>query len=109
MMLNCELNNVSPFPVVTENLIGTKLDKWDLIVLGDMFYNAELADSLHQWLKKHTMIPGTQVLIGDPGRPHFVTHQIQRELHKVNEYGLPEATRQENFGSATTVVWHYQP
>uniref|UniRef100_A0ABM5GED7 Electron transfer flavoprotein beta subunit lysine methyltransferase n=1 Tax=Pogona vitticeps TaxID=103695 RepID=A0ABM5GED7_9SAUR len=109
MMLNCELNNVNPFPVITENLIGTKLEGWDLIVLGDMFYSEDLADSLHQWLKKHTIISGTKVLIGDPGRPHFVTHQIQRELHKVSEYCLPEATRQENYGSATTAVWHYQP
>ncbi|KAJ7329150.1 hypothetical protein JRQ81_015324 [Phrynocephalus forsythii] len=109
MILNCELNNVNPFPVVTEDLIGTKLDGWDLIVLGDMFYSEELAESLHWWLEKHAKIPGTQVLIGDPGRPHFVTHQIQKELHKISEYALPEATKQENYGLATTVVWHYQP
>ncbi|XP_042325169.1 electron transfer flavoprotein beta subunit lysine methyltransferase isoform X2 [Sceloporus undulatus] len=109
MVLNCELNNVNPFPVLTENLIGTELDSWDLIVLGDMFYSEQLADSLHQWLKKYAQAPGTQVLIGDPGRPHFVTHQIQKELHRVKEYVLPKATAKENNGSTSTVVWHYQP
>nr|XP_060632783.1 electron transfer flavoprotein beta subunit lysine methyltransferase [Anolis sagrei ordinatus] len=108
-VLNCELNNVNPFPVLTENLIGTEIDNWDLIVLGDMFYSEELADSLHPWLKKYAQTPGTQVLIGDPGRPHFVTHRIQKELHRISEYVLPEATAQENNGSTSTVVWHYQP
>ncbi|XP_061494692.1 electron transfer flavoprotein beta subunit lysine methyltransferase [Rhineura floridana] len=111
MMLNCELNSLNPFPVLTENLIDREQDSWDwdVIVLGDMFYNDELADSLHHWLKKHTETHITNVLIGDPGRPHFVCHKIQRELHKVSEYTLTKSTQQENNGSTSTVVWHYQP
>ncbi|KAF7242682.1 Electron transfer flavoprotein beta subunit lysine methyltransferase [Varanus komodoensis] len=109
MVLNCELNNMDPLPVVTKNLIGTEMDAWDLIVLGDMFYSEELADSLHQWLKKCTQVHGTKVLIGDPGRPYLVTHQIQKQLHKVSEYALPQITQQENNGSTSTIVWHYRP
>uniref|UniRef100_A0A8D0C500 Electron transfer flavoprotein beta subunit lysine methyltransferase n=1 Tax=Salvator merianae TaxID=96440 RepID=A0A8D0C500_SALMN len=109
VMLNCELNNLSPFPVLTENLIGTETENWDLIVLGDMFYSEELADGLHQWLKKYAHNHGTRVLIGDPGRPHFVCHKIQRQLHKISEYPLTKSTEQENNGSTSTVVWHYQP
>ncbi|XP_007440163.1 electron transfer flavoprotein beta subunit lysine methyltransferase [Python bivittatus] len=109
IVLNCELNNVDPFPVLTENLIGTDIGKWDLIVLGDMFYNEELADSLSEWLKKCVQDHGTEVLIGDPGRPYFVTHQIQRKLHKVSEYVLPESSPEENNGSTKTFIWNYQP
>lgn len=108
-MLNCELNNLDPFPISTENLIGTEMDNWDLIVLGDMFYDEQLADSLYRWLKKCIYMDGTKVLIGDPGRPHFVCHQIQKQLHKVTEYPLVESTQEDNNGSTSTIVWHYQP
>ncbi|XP_048355056.1 electron transfer flavoprotein beta subunit lysine methyltransferase [Sphaerodactylus townsendi] len=109
LMLNCELNNLHPFPFLTGNLIGSDVCKWDVVVLGDMFYSEELANSLHQWLKKCICAHGTKVLIGDPGRPHFVSHQIQSQLHKITEYALPESTQQENYGSASTLVWNYRP
>ncbi|CAI5786291.1 Uncharacterized protein PODLI_1B011653 [Podarcis lilfordi] len=109
MLLNCELNNLNPFHVLTENLIGTEVDNWDLIILGDMFYSEALADSLHQWLKNHIQTHRTKVLIGDPGRPYFVCHKIQKQLLKVSEYDLTKSTQQENNGSTSTVVWHYQP
>ncbi|KAJ6659954.1 hypothetical protein lerEdw1_018151 [Lerista edwardsae] len=109
MVLNCELNNLNPFTILTENLIGTEVDCWDLIVLGDMFYEEQLADGLHRWLTKCVHDHGTKVLIGDPGRPHFVSHQIQRQLHKVKEYPLTESTQKENNGSTSTMVWDYRP
>ncbi|XP_067392317.1 LOW QUALITY PROTEIN: electron transfer flavoprotein beta subunit lysine methyltransferase [Emydura macquarii macquarii] len=109
MVLNCELNNVTPFPIITKNVIDTELDNWDLIVLGDMFYDEQLADSLHQWLRKCIRTHGTKVLIGDPGRPQFLGHSIHSQLHKVVEYSLPETSRQENNGYISTIVWRYQP
>nr|XP_056702125.1 electron transfer flavoprotein beta subunit lysine methyltransferase [Euleptes europaea] len=109
LTLNCELNNLDPFAFLTDNLIGSDLGSWDVIVLGDMFYSEELANGLHRWLKKHICTHGTQVLIGDPGRHHFVSHQIQSQLHKVTEYPLPELDQQENNGSTNTVIWNYQP
>uniref|UniRef100_A0A8D0H9A9 Electron transfer flavoprotein beta subunit lysine methyltransferase n=1 Tax=Sphenodon punctatus TaxID=8508 RepID=A0A8D0H9A9_SPHPU len=109
MVLNCELNNLNPFPITTKNIIDTEVDNWDLIILGDMFYDQQLADSLHHWLRKCSQTHGTHVLIGDPGRPQFLDHSIQSKLHKVAEYPLLESTRQENNGLTATVVWHYQP
>ncbi|KAG6939675.1 electron transfer flavoprotein beta subunit lysine methyltransferase [Chelydra serpentina] len=109
MVLNCELNNVKPFPILTKNIIDTELDNWDLIVLGDMFYDEQLANSLHPWLRKCSRTHGTKVLIGDPGRPQFLGHRIHGKLHKVVEYSLPESTRQENNGLTSSIVWSYQP
>ncbi|XP_074839885.1 electron transfer flavoprotein beta subunit lysine methyltransferase [Carettochelys insculpta] len=109
MVLNCELNNVTPFPILTKNIIGTELKNWDLIVLGDMFYDEQLANSLHHWLRKCIKTQGTKVLIGDPGRPQFLGHHIHSQLHKVVEYSLPESTRQENNGLTSSAVWSYQP
>uniref|UniRef100_A0A7N9CW56 Electron transfer flavoprotein beta subunit lysine methyltransferase n=1 Tax=Macaca fascicularis TaxID=9541 RepID=A0A7N9CW56_MACFA len=107
--LNCELNRVNPFPILIQNILNLEQDKWDLVVLGDMFYDENLADSLYQWLKKCFWTYRTRVLIGDPGRPQFSGHSIQHHLHKVVEYSLLEPTRQENSGLTTSTVWDFQP
>ena len=107
--LNCELNQLNPFPILTKNILDLEQDKWDLVVLGDMFYDEDLADSLHQWLKNCFWVYRTRVLIGDPGRPQFSGHNIQHQLHKVAEYSLPEPTRQENSGLTTSTGWDFQP
>ncbi|XP_029810227.1 electron transfer flavoprotein beta subunit lysine methyltransferase [Suricata suricatta] len=107
--LNCELNQLNPLPILTNNILDLEQDKWDLVVLGDMFYDEDLADGLHQWLKNCFWKHGTRVLIGDPGRPQFSGHSIQHQLHKVEEYSLPEPTRRENNGLTTSTVWDFQP
>lgn len=107
--LNCELNQLNPFPILIKNILDLEQDKWDLVVLGDMFYDEDLADSLLQRLKNCFEAHRTQVLIGDPGRPQFSGHSIQRQLHKVAEYSLPEPTRQDNNGLTTSTVWQFQP
>lgn len=107
--LNCELNRLNPFPILIQNILNLEQDKWDLVVLGDMFYDENLADSLYQWLKKCFWTYRTRVLIGDPGRPQFSGHSIQHHLHKVVEYSLLEPTRQENSGLTTSTVWDFQP
>jgi predicted nicotinamide N-methyase len=107
--LNCELNRLNPFPILTKNILNMEQDRWDLVVLGDMFYDEDLADHLHQWLKNCFCTYGTRVLIGDPGRPQFSGHRIQHQLYKVVEYSLPEPTRQENNGLTTSTVWDFRP
>ncbi|XP_069484657.1 electron transfer flavoprotein beta subunit lysine methyltransferase [Ambystoma mexicanum] len=107
--MNCELNNMVPFPVLTKNITDTEPEKWSLIVLGDMFYDEELADCLQEWLRQCIHRHGTKVLIGDPGRPQFVGHGIQKQLCRMAEYPLPESTKQENYGLTSCSVWSYEP
>ncbi|XP_012576026.1 PREDICTED: protein N-lysine methyltransferase METTL20 [Condylura cristata] len=107
--LNCELNQLTPFPILTKNILDLKQEKWDLIVLGDMFYDEDLADRLHQWLKNCFWAHGTRVLIGDPGRPQFSGHRIQHQVHRLVEYSLPEPTRQQNNGLTMSTVWDFSP
>ncbi|KAL4624980.1 hypothetical protein GN956_G17747 [Arapaima gigas] len=107
--LNCALNGLEPFRSETENLIGSELKGWDLILLGDMFYEEALADSLHTWLQSCIQAHGTQVLIGDPGRAHLENHRIRKHLHQLAEYELPPGVRKENFGLTSSSVWHFQP
>ncbi|MEE6477696.1 hypothetical protein FKM82_011594 [Ascaphus truei] len=107
--LNCPLNNLKPLPFHTEQIIGKNMESWSLIVLGDMFYDEQLCDSLHRWLRTCIHKHGTRVLIGDPGRAQFVSHPIQKQLHKLAEYPLLESTKQENYGLTTSTVWSYEP
>ncbi|XP_029416319.1 electron transfer flavoprotein beta subunit lysine methyltransferase isoform X2 [Nannospalax galili] len=109
VVLNCRLNGLNPFPILTKNILNMQQGKWDLIVLGDMFYDEDLAESLHRWLENCFWTYGTRVLIGDPGRPQFSGHRIQHQLHRLVEYILPEPTQQENNGLTTSTVWDFQP
>lgn len=107
--LNCQLNQIDPLPFHPENLIDEDARCWDLIVLGDMFYDEQLADSLHRWLRRCMEQHGTTVLIGDPGRGHFLGHPIQKQLRQVAQYHLPESSKRENYGLSTSAVWKYEP
>ncbi|KAJ8332116.1 hypothetical protein SKAU_G00429010 [Synaphobranchus kaupii] len=107
--LNCELNDLEPVPSVTEDLIGSEPEGWDLVLLGDMFYEEALADSLHAWLRRCIRTQGTLVLIGDPGRASLESHGIKRQLHPLAQYDLPQSVREENYGLTSSTVWCYQP
>ncbi|XP_042562751.1 electron transfer flavoprotein beta subunit lysine methyltransferase [Clupea harengus] len=109
IQLNCELNHLEPIPCVTDNLIGSEPESWDIILLGDMFYDEELADSLHTWLQKCIKTHNTQVYIGDPGRAQFENHSIKRVIQQLAQYTLPESVREENYGLTSSTVWLYKP
>ncbi|XP_051011581.1 electron transfer flavoprotein beta subunit lysine methyltransferase [Acomys russatus] len=107
--LNCKLNGLNPFPVLTKNILNIQQVKFDIIVLGDMFYDEELADGLHLWLENYFWAHRPQVLIGDPERPQFSGHSIRHQLHQVGEYALPESTQRDNNGLTTSAVWEFHP
>ncbi|XP_064859097.1 electron transfer flavoprotein beta subunit lysine methyltransferase [Oncorhynchus nerka] len=107
--LNCELNGLNPLPCDTENVISSEPEEYDLILLGDMFYEEALADSLHSWLNCCIQTHGTQVLIGDPGRAQFEGHGIRRLLRQEAQFELPKAVREENYGLTCSTVWRYLP
>ncbi|XP_017569180.1 electron transfer flavoprotein beta subunit lysine methyltransferase [Pygocentrus nattereri] len=107
--MNCELNGLEPLPSVTENMIGSKPENWDLILLGDMFYDETLADCLHNWLHTCIKIHRTQILIGDPGRAQFESHSIKKLLHEQAQFELPDSVKEENYGLTSSTVWCYRP
>lgn len=107
--MNCELNSLEPPLCLSDNLIGSHLEHFDLILLGDMFYDEALSTSLHSWLDRSVKTHGTQVLIGDPGRAQFEGHGIRRLLRQLAQYNLPESVREENYGLTCSSVWHYCP
>ncbi|XP_028264183.1 electron transfer flavoprotein beta subunit lysine methyltransferase [Parambassis ranga] len=106
--INCELNSLEPPVCVTDNMIGSEPQGFNLILLGDMFYDEALADSLYIWLDHCIKIHGTKVLIGDPGRAQFESHDIRRRLQQLAHFELPETVREENYGLTSSSVWCYQ-
>lgn len=107
--MNCELNGLEPLVCRTYNMIGSQPEGFDLILLGDMFYDEALATSLYSWLDHCVKTQGTKVLIGDPGRAQFEEHSIRRLLHQLAQFELPESVRKENYGLTCSGVWCYRP
>uniref|UniRef100_A0A667XXB1 Electron transfer flavoprotein beta subunit lysine methyltransferase n=1 Tax=Myripristis murdjan TaxID=586833 RepID=A0A667XXB1_9TELE len=107
--MNCELNGLEPLVCVTDNMIGSEPPGFDLILLGDMFYDEALADSLHGWLGRCVKAHGSQVLIGDPGRAQFEGHRIRGRLQRLARFELPESVREQNYGLTCSSVWRYHP
>jgi predicted nicotinamide N-methyase len=97
---NAQLNGVT-LKIATCNLIGGTAS-WDVILVGDLFYERPLAMSLLAWL----MPLKAEVLMGDPGRTYFprqgveplATYNVQttRDLEdqEIRRTGVYRLTRQ---------------
>jgi len=98
--LNAKANNLD-IATTQKDLIGGACD-WDVILVGDLFYERPLAESLLAWLRPKTDII---VLMGDPGRNYFpksgaeklATYNVQvtrdledREIRETSVYRLLE-------------------
>src|SRR5690606_16123868 len=73
--LNCQKNQVSA-EFSADDLIGSEGD-WDIILAGDVFYDADFASLLMPWFEMLAK-GGATILIGDPGRAYLPKHQLQR-------------------------------
>ncbi|XP_054278695.1 electron transfer flavoprotein beta subunit lysine methyltransferase-like isoform X1 [Macrosteles quadrilineatus] len=81
--MNARLNNVAinitNTDFVSDMKIGTS-DDWDVVLVGDMFYENPLAEELTEWLRLEKEA-GKFIYIGDPGRYLFIAAQ-----HKPGNY-----------------------
>uniref|UniRef100_A0AAV2L4W8 Electron transfer flavoprotein beta subunit lysine methyltransferase n=2 Tax=Knipowitschia caucasica TaxID=637954 RepID=A0AAV2L4W8_KNICA len=108
-IMNSELNKLEPPVCSADNMISSEPKPFDLILLGDMFYDETLATTLHGWLDRCIQTHNTTVLIGDPGRAAFEGHNFHRDLHHLAQYELPQSVREENYGLVHSSVWSYRP
>ncbi|HKY18526.1 MAG TPA: 50S ribosomal protein L11 methyltransferase [Rhizomicrobium sp.] len=69
---NNHQSNRRDIAVTQDDLIGTA-NVWDVILVGDLFYERPLAERLLAWLTPL----GVPVLLGDPGRNYFPKTQIE--------------------------------
>src|SRR5262245_46888864 len=74
--------------------------RYDLILVGDLFYEQETAERALTFLERHAAV-GTQVLIGDPGR----TYLPRARLRKCHEYSIAVTRELEDGDIRRTAVW----
>lgn len=90
----------------SKNLINDKLHDFDIIFLGDVFYDEEFAAELLPWIKD-LIKSNKKVIIGDPGR-HALKNKFELNLKLLNRYELPENVCIENHGFQFTNVYELQ-
>lgn len=101
--LNAALNRVSISPSLGNPLLEPA-DGADVILVGDLFYERELAAQAHAWLK-HAQMRGVRILIGDPGR----TYLPKKDLIQLAEYHVPVTRDLEDAEIKRSSVWTLRP
>ena len=98
MQLNAALNGVA-LEARGDDLIGHD-ESWDVVLVGDAFYEKPLADRLLPWLGGLAR-RGATVLVGDPGR----TYLPRNGLEKLAAYEVPVTRALEDAEIKRTGVW----
>jgi predicted nicotinamide N-methyase len=121
--LNSQLNEVA-LQVVREDLVGRCDLRWpaqgeevesllaphrevrlpDVILAGDVFYDAQMAARVLPWLQSLANL-GVLVVLGDPGRKYLQTAQMQL----LAEYRLRTTTEIEREEYMVAAVWRLMP
>ncbi|MFN4140307.1 class I SAM-dependent methyltransferase [Aestuariivirga sp.] len=97
--LNAALNGVAP-EVTGEDLLGAPAPDCDVILVGDLFYEKDLAERVFSWL----LSAGERniaALIGDPGRSYLP----RADLTKLGEYRVAVTRDLEDAEIKLTSVW----
>lgn len=96
--LNAALNGVSVL-TTDADLIGLPTD-CDVILVGDLFYDRDLAPRVLAWLEALNA-EGKRVLIGDPGR----TYLPKDKLRQIAAYDIPVTRALEDAELKRAAVW----
>ncbi len=72
---NAKANQVS-VSHLSDDIIGRDED-WDIICLGDVFYERPLAERITPWTDL-LLSRGARVLLGDPGRSYFPVSRVRQ-------------------------------
>jgi predicted nicotinamide N-methyase len=96
--LNAALNNVT-IQISDADPVG-RPTPCDLILVGDLFYDRDLAPRVLDWLIT-LQAEGKQVLIGDPGR----TYLPRDKLEQIAAYNIPVTRALEDAEIKRAAVW----
>lgn len=107
--MNAKLNNVDRRQILfdSSNWIERKaaLRDFDVILVGDMFYDAGFATTLFDWLKQQQKANKfLKIFIGDPGR-HGLSTEYRPHLRALKTYQLPDSIIFDNPGITTATVF----
>lgn len=97
MELNADLNDVH-IDIRVEDVIGRLDPEFEVVLVGDVFYDKEITDAVLPWLK-NLQAAGRTILIGDPGRFYLPSLGLLRIARYASETtGLMEDTDLRNAG-----------
>jgi predicted nicotinamide N-methyase len=98
-VLNVEANGVT-VEVTGEDLLVAPPGEWDVVLVGDLYYERQLADAVSSFIDA-AAAKGTLILIGDPQRNYFPRTKFQ----KADEYQVPVTRELEDALIKNTAVW----
>ncbi len=87
--VNANQNGVQ-VEVVANDMVGCALDAWDLILCGDVCYEAPMTRHILPWLQ--SAAEDTEVWIADPGRAYLPKHGLSSRA----VYNVPTSLELEN-------------
>ena len=99
MGLNTALNGIV-LEITPEDLLQTAPQHREVILVGDLFYEKDLASRVYDWLVLAEE-QGSTVLIGDPGRSYLP----RARLEKIAEYKVAVTRDLEDAEIKWTSVW----
>lgn len=100
--LNAEANGAY-VEVLMQDLLGLAAPRerrYDLILVGDLFYEETMAARVLSFLDRHAAL-GTDVLIGDPGRSYLPRPRLAQRC----EYHIPVSRDLEDQDIKRSSVW----
>jgi predicted nicotinamide N-methyase len=97
--LNAQANDVA-LDITDDDLLQNEPGRFDVILVGDLFYEKDLAARVHAWLKQG-QAQGALVLIGDPGRSYLPKSAL---IHVI-DYNVPVTRELEDSEIKRTAVW----
>ncbi|HRN83700.1 MAG TPA: methyltransferase [Hyphomicrobium sp.] len=97
--LNAALNSVA-LDVTGEDLLARAPDPANVVLVGDLFYERELAERVMAYIEK-AKGAGAQILVGDPQRSYFPTARFTQAA----AYQVPVTRELEDAEIKRTAVW----
>jgi len=97
--LNAQVNHLD-ISVTQDDLIG-RAATWEVILVGDLFYERMLAERLLAWLRPMTVT----ALLGDPGRSYFPRDGVE----KLASYTVQTSRDLEDREIRETGVYRLEP
>lgn len=101
LALNAEANAVE-VGIITDDLLPGDPPKVDLVLVGDLFYAADLAAGTTRFLAR-CRAAGIEVLVGDPGRPDLPHDR----LTLIARYDVPEVGSPRNTAATAAAVYAF--
>ncbi len=98
--LNFELNAVSLATSSEDFLSGSHMPRFDVVLVGDLFYERQLADKVLALIER-AQAADSLVLIGDPQRNYFPRGRFR----EVGRYEVPVTRELEDAEIKRTAVW----